>query len=95
LVGALSIETAAKYLNARAIDGIVIGDGFSPQMVIALISVLAEDARFRDMPIAVLGHRVNVAPLQVLLANLERIDGRPEQVLDWMLPLVRLRCRSR
>src|SRR3954447_5562213 len=30
LIGALSVETAAKYLNAREVDGVVIGDGFSP-----------------------------------------------------------------
>lgn len=28
LIGALSVETAAQYLNARDVDGIVIGDGF-------------------------------------------------------------------
>src|ERR1017187_4230202 len=33
MVGALSVETAAKHLNARDIDGIVVGDGFSPRMV--------------------------------------------------------------
>ena len=29
LIGALSVETAARYLNARDIDGIVIGDGLA------------------------------------------------------------------
>ena len=33
MVGALSVESAAKHLNARDIDGIVIGDGFPPRMV--------------------------------------------------------------
>lgn len=55
LIGALSVETAARYLKARTIDGLVIGDGFSPRHVHAFLTVLAEDARFRDLPIAVLG----------------------------------------
>jgi hypothetical protein len=92
LVGALSIETAAKYLNARSIDGIVIGDGFSPQMVVGLLTVLAEDARFRDIPIAVVGNKVQIEPFHIVLANLERVENKPSQLLDWMLPLVRLRA---
>ena len=55
LIGALSVETAARSLNARDIDGIVIGDGFGPRVVEALLTVLAEDVRFRDLPVAVLG----------------------------------------
>ena len=92
LVGALSIETAARYLAARDIDGIIIGDGFSIRVIDALLTAIAEDARFRDMPIAVLAANADVAPHFGGLANLERIDGRPAQVLDWMLPLVRLRA---
>jgi GGDEF domain-containing protein len=92
LIGALSIETAAKYLKARDLDGVVIGDGFSSQMVQNLLTALTEDARFRDMPIAVLGGAVAVEAFRAELANLERVDHRPAQVLDWMLPLVRLRA---
>src|SRR6185437_5070077 len=55
LVGALSVESAARALNARDIDGLVMGDGFGPRIVEALLTVLAEDARFRDLPVAVLG----------------------------------------
>ena len=36
MVGALSVEAAAKYLKAHDIDGIVVGDGFSPRMVESL-----------------------------------------------------------
>ena len=54
LIGALSVETAARYLNARDIDGVVIGDGLGPRVVEALLTVLAEDARFRDLPVGVL-----------------------------------------
>ena len=55
LVGALSVESAARALNSRDIDGLVIGDGFGPRIVEALLTVLAEDVRFRDLPVAVLG----------------------------------------
>jgi hypothetical protein len=50
IVGALSIEAAAKHLNVRDIDGIVLGEGFSPRVVDAFLTVLAEDARFRNPP---------------------------------------------
>ena len=56
LVGALSVETAAKHLNARDVDGIVLGDGFSPRKVEAFLTVLAQDARFRDIPVLSLIH---------------------------------------
>jgi hypothetical protein len=94
LIGALSIETAARYLAAREIDGIVIGDGFSPRVVDAFLAAISEDARFRDTPIAVLTANADVTPHYGGLANLERVDGTPAQVLDWMLPLVRLRAFS-
>ena len=45
VVGALSIEAAAKHLNVRDIDGIVLGEGFSPRVMDAFLTVLAEDAR--------------------------------------------------
>jgi hypothetical protein len=54
LIGALSIETAARYLTSRTIDGIIVGDGFGAMSIDAFLTVIAEDARFRDMPIAVL-----------------------------------------
>ena len=43
VVGALSIEAAAKHLNTRDIDGIVLGEGFSARVVDAFLTVLAED----------------------------------------------------
>src|ERR1700691_1564664 len=71
LVGALSVESAARALNARDIDGMVIGDGFSPRIVEALLTVLAEDVRFRDLPVAVLGgHPAVGEPFAIELANL-------------------------
>jgi GGDEF domain-containing protein len=92
LVGALSIETAMRYLDAREIDGIVIGEGFSAQMVAGLLTVLAADARFRDLPLALTCGKVQVVPFQHALANLERIEEGPARLLEWLLPLVRLRA---
>ena len=40
VIGAMSVELAARCLNAREIDGIVIGDGLSPKLVVALLVVL-------------------------------------------------------
>ena len=53
MVGALSIEAAAKHLSARDIDGIVLGEGFSLRVIDAFLTVLAEDARFRNLPVVV------------------------------------------
>src|SRR6202158_1376057 len=53
VVGALSIEAAAKHLNMRDLDGILLGEGFSPRVVDAFLTVLAEDARFRNLPVVV------------------------------------------
>jgi hypothetical protein len=86
LIGALSVETAGRYLNSRDIDGIVIGDGFGPKVVAALLIVLAEDARFRDLPVGVLG---NMPVDDERLPNLIR-QGDPARLVERILPLVRL-----
>jgi len=91
LIGALSVETAARYLNARDVDGIVIGDGFSPKVVEALLIVLAEDARFRDLPVIMAnGVPSLVTGFGAQLVNIERIEGDPANIADGMLSLVRL-----
>lgn len=89
LIGALAIETAAKYIDARHVDGIVIGEGFSPRAVASFLAALAEDARFRDLPIALLPQRPADFD-DIRLANLDWIDGDPAEVVKRMLPLVRL-----
>ena len=88
MVGALSVESAAKHLNARDIDGIVVGDGFSPRMVEAFLTVLAQDTRFRDIPIAVIGE----APPEFseVLPNIDHVDGDPARLVARMVPLVRM-----
>jgi hypothetical protein len=91
LVGALSVESAARALNARDIDGMVIGDGFGPRIVEALLTVLAEDVRFRDLPVAVLGgHPGVLEEFYAHLPNLERLAEAPERLVERLLPFVRL-----
>jgi hypothetical protein len=90
LVGALSVESAARALNVRDIDGLIIGDGFSPRVIEALLTVLAEDVRFRDLPVIVLGsHPGVVEPFAAQLPNLDRISEGPERVMPRFLPYVR------
>jgi hypothetical protein len=91
VVGALSVESAAHALNVRDIDGMVIGDGFGPKIVEALLTVLAEDVRFRDLPVVVLGgHPALIEPFAIELANLERIAEGPERLVERFLPYVRV-----
>ena len=91
VVGALSVESAARALNVRDIDGMVIGDGFSPKIVEALLTVLAEDVRFRNLPVVVLGgHPAVIEPFVIELANLERIAEGPERLVERFLPYVRV-----
>jgi hypothetical protein len=86
VVGALSIEAAAKHLNMRDIDGIVLGEGFSPRVVDAFLTVLAEDARFRNLPVVVTSH--GLVP-DYDLPNLEIISGEPAYIAGNALPLIR------
>jgi hypothetical protein len=97
LLGALNIETAAKHLNARDIDGIVIGDGLSQPAVEAFLNALATDDRFRAVPVALIGQRDIDAPADLIahLPNLDRIDGTPAHLVARMLPTVRLHAFER
>ncbi len=93
IVGAFSIENAARYLNARDIDGIVIGDGFSALVVDAFLTALAEDVRFRELPVAVIDRSDALGRED--LPNL--VCGTDlAQIVEHTLPLVRfhaLECR--
>jgi len=89
LIGAFSIETAARYLNARDIDGVVIGDGLGARAVDAFLTVLAENARFRDLPIAVLN---NGACDDERLPNLIRVEADHVQLVERILAFVRLQA---
>jgi hypothetical protein len=86
VVGALSIEAAAKHLNTRDIDGIVLGEGFSTRVMDAFLTVLAEDPRFRNLPVVLTSD--GLAPAYDL-ANLEIICGEPARVAANALPLIR------
>src|ERR1700737_1064392 len=76
-VGALSIEAAAKQLNMRDIDGIVLGEGFSARVMDAFLTVMAEDARFRNLPVVLTSDELATA---YALPNLEIILGEPARV---------------
>ena len=90
IAGALSVESAVIHLNARDIDGIVVGDGFSPRMVEAFLTVLAQDPRFRDIPVAVIGE----APPDFAdaLPNIDQVAADPRRLVARMIPLVRMRA---
>jgi len=89
LIGAFSVETAGRYLNARDIDGIVVGDGFGPRVVETLLTVLADDRRFRDLPVGVLG---STGVDDERLPNLVRVENDPALLLEHLLPLVRIQA---
>jgi len=86
VVGALSIEAAAKHLSSRDIDGVVLGEGFSPRVVDAFLTVLAEDTRFRNLAVVLTSPHSAQAPD---LANLEIVHGDPARIAAHALPLIR------
>jgi hypothetical protein len=81
MAGALSVEAAAKYLNTRDIDGIVVE---------AFLTVLAQEPRFRDIPVAVIGE----APPEFAdaLPNIDQVAADPRRLVARMVPLVRMRA---
>lgn len=89
LIGALSIETATRYLNARDVDGVVIGEGLGLRVVKTLLTVLAEDKRFRDLPVGLLD-KASVDDER--LPNLVRVESDPVRLVERVLPFVRLQA---
>ncbi len=67
----------------------VVGEGLGPRVVEALLAVLAEDARFRDLPVGMLD---NGTVDDERLANLVRVEGDPARLVERVLPLVRLQA---
>jgi hypothetical protein len=86
VVGAFSIEAAANHLNTRDIDGVVLGEGFTARVVDAFLTVLAEDARFRNLPVVLT--TAELAPTYDM-PNLEIVLGEPAHVASHALPLIR------
>ena len=87
LIGALGVDTAARYLNARDVDGVIIGEGLGSRVVEALLTMLAEDTRFRDLPVGLLN---NAAVDQERLPNLVRVNADAVLLVERVLPFVRL-----
>lgn len=85
VIGALSVEAASKSLAAREIDGIVIGDGFGQRITDAFLIVLAEDARFRDLAVGVLGDGMSPGNMPNVLRERD-----PNRLVERMMPFVRL-----
>jgi hypothetical protein len=86
VIGALSIEAAAKHLNSRDIDGVVLAEGFTARVTDAFLTVLAEDTRFRNLPVVVTAHELAQG---YDLPNLEIIPGEPIRIAANALPLIR------
>ena len=81
-----SLELFLANRRSRDIDGIVLTDGFSPRVVDAFLTVLAEDGRFRNLPIVI----TSASPHATYeLANLEIVAGDPTRIAESILPMVR------
>jgi GGDEF domain-containing protein len=89
VIGALSVETAAHYLNVRDIDGIIIGDGFGPTTLEAFLTALSEDSRFGDLPVGIVPE-LPASIDRARLAGIEPVKGADGDIIDHMMPLVRV-----
>ena len=87
VIGALSIDQGAGCLNAREVDGIVIGDGLAAGSVDAFLALLAEDARFRDLPVAMLGGGSEAGKLPNFVRARE-----PAVLMARAIPFIRMRA---
>ncbi len=87
VIGALSIEAAAKHLNGRDVDGIVIGSGFTARVIDAFLIVLSEDVRFRNLPVILSGETGLMRNYD--LPNLELASGTPLEIANNAVPLIR------
>lgn len=88
VIGALSLEAAVKHLEARDLDGVVIGSGFSARVLDNFFTALADDARFRHLPVIVSGIASDALDGH-LLPNLEIVSGDAPAVAANALPLIR------
>jgi GGDEF domain-containing protein len=86
LIGALSVDTAERCLEAREVDAVLIGDGLPASAVDALVDMIGSSAARRELPVGVLG-----APTDIpVLPN--AVTARDPQVLvQRIVPLIRQR----
>jgi hypothetical protein len=85
LLGALSAETAARHLETREIDGIVVYDG--QRNIDATLTLLAETERYRHIPVVAMG---DVATdFAEHLPQLTRGAGDARRVAGRLIPPVR------
>jgi GGDEF domain-containing protein len=87
-VGALTVEGAARLLKTQDIDGIVIGDGFPPRTVEAFLTLLANEGRLHDIPVAVIGAAPDFSGSLTYVVCIED----PARLVARMVPLVRMRA---
>lgn len=88
VIGALSLDAALKHLNARDLDGVVIGAGFSIRVLDNFLAALSDDARFRHLPVIASGALPDSLG-NYLLPNLEVCSGDASAIASVALPLVR------
>jgi hypothetical protein len=88
-IGALCVEHAARHLNTQEVDGLILGEGFGPSTVEAFLTALAADSRFRDLPIGLVPELPRTME-RGRLSGLEPVGGEPGDIIDHMLPLVRV-----
>ncbi len=88
LIGALTVETAIRHLEAREINGIVVGDGFTPRTIESMLIALFEQTRFRSIPVTVIGELP--ADLAGSLPQVDRVEPNVARIVARMLPAIRL-----
>jgi GGDEF domain-containing protein len=89
LIGAMSVETAARHLNLRDVDGIIIGEGFGPPTVAAFLTALGEDSRFGDLPVGLVPD-VPASIDRARISGVEPVKGAAKDIVAHMMPLVRV-----
>lgn len=89
VIGTLSPESAARHLNLRDVDGVIIGDGFGPSTLEVFLTALAEDSRFGDLPVGVVPD-LPAGVDRARLSGLEPVRGTPREIVSRLTPLVRV-----
>jgi len=90
VIGCLSLEAAAQQLRARDVDGVLIGGGFGPRHVEALLIAMTEDSRFRNLPVVCCAGRMSEHDGEAL-ANL--VMAEPDEAIGLLLPMVAQQAR--